>query len=100
MSILIDANTLTRTADTTSAHHAAAVQSVRLLLARRETLIAVSQILFSHPPPQTPNRRITRHARTRRRSCRNCFTGQSNRHVITYAPFNVIPHLPPPPGGR
>jgi predicted nucleic acid-binding protein len=46
MSILIDTNIVTRTADPTSAHHAAAVESVRLLLTRGETLIAVPQMLY------------------------------------------------------
>ena len=46
MSILVDTNILTRIADTSSPHHAAAVQSVRLLLTAGETLVGVPQILY------------------------------------------------------
>jgi predicted nucleic acid-binding protein len=46
MSILIDTNILTRTADTRSTHHTPAVQSVRLLLTRGEMLIVVPQIFY------------------------------------------------------
>jgi predicted nucleic acid-binding protein len=46
MNILIDTNILTRTADTRSPHHTAAVQSVRLLLTRGETLVIVPQVLY------------------------------------------------------